>query len=480
MEFKKRIDKLVEILNKANNDYYNLNISTIEDSEYDRYMQELISLENKYPEFKHEQSPTSKVGGTISDGFVKYEHELPMYSLGNVFNDEEIREFDRKIVDTYGKISYTCELKIDGISGSLTYENGILKIAATRGDGFVGEMITENVKTIKSIPKQISTKDKLIVRGEIYMNKDVFNKLNQERKIKEENLFQNPRNAASGSVRQLDFNICKKRNLDFFAYNIGNDIEEKSHFKKLKYLKRLGFSVNSNVKKYKNIEKVIEFINFAEKNRYNFNYEIDGAVIKVDDTSLYEKIGYTSKVPKWAIAYKFKAEEVITKLIDITFSVGRTGKITPNASLEPVRLSGSTIRNATLHNADNIVNKDIKIGDMVYIRKAAEIIPEVIKPIKKKRNGLEIDFTMIDNCPICDSKLIKLDSEVDHYCLNEMCDARRMESLIHFASRTCMNIDGLGEKIIELFYNLGFIKVIPDIYKLNEIKEKIIELDGFG
>ena len=482
MKEKDRIIELVNILNKANHEYYILDNPTLTDREYDRYMQELIMLEKRYPEYKLETSPTEKVGSLVLSKFDKITHELPMLSLGNVFNYEEIKLFDERIKKEVENPTYVCELKIDGLAVSLKYENGNLVRGATRGDGIVGEDITNNVMTIKSIPLVLNEKVDIEVRGEIYMSKSAFEKLNEERTNNNESLFANPRNAAAGSVRNLDSKITEKRDLDCFIYHLPNplDYNLKTHHECLEYMKKLGFNVNDTYKLSKNIDEVIEFVKESTEKRNNLPYEIDGIVIKVDNIYYQNILGFTVKVPKWATAYKFPAQEVETRLIDILFTVGRTGKITPNAILEPVKVAGSTISKATLHNEDNVINKDIRINDKVIIRKAGDVIPEVVRSITEKREGNERDFEMAKNCPICGSKLVRKEEEAAHYCLNLECPARKIENIIHFASRDAMNIEGLGESIIENIYNEGFIKDITDIYNLKQYEEDLSTLEGFG
>ena len=482
MKEKDRIIELVNILNKANHEYYILDNPTLTDREYDRYMQELIMLEKRYPEYKLETSPTERVGSLVLSKFDKITHELPMLSLGNVFNFDEIRLFDERIKKEVDNPTYVCELKIDGLAVSLKYENGNLVRGATRGDGIVGEDITNNVMTIKSIPLVLNEKVDIEVRGEIYMGKSAFNKLNDERRNNGETLFANPRNAAAGSVRNLDSKVTEKRDLDCFIYHLPNpfDYNIKNHHECLEYMKRLGFNVNDTYRLCGNIYEVIDFIKEYTEKRDSLSYEIDGIVIKVNNINYQNILGFTVKVPKWATAYKFPAEEVETRLIDILFTVGRTGKITPNAILEPVKVAGSTISKATLHNEDNVINKDIRVGDSVIIRKAGDVIPEVVSSIKEKRDGSEISFEMAKTCPICKSVLVRKEEEAAHYCLNIECPARKIENIIHFASRDAMNIEGLGDSLIEDMYNEGYIKDITDIYNLKKYNDELSLLEGFG
>ena len=477
-----RYNELIDIINKLNYEYYTLDKPSVSDQEYDRYMQELIKIETENPEVKRDDSPTVRVGGKVLEGFTKVTHEVPMLSLGNVFNEDEVIKFDERIKKEISNPKYVCELKIDGLSVSLKYENGKLVRGATRGDGIIGEDITNNVKTIKTIPLTLKEKVNIEVRGEIYMSKKVFNKLNLERAENHEELLQNPRNAAAGSIRQLDSSVAAKRQLDAFLYHLPNalDYDITTHYETLEYMKKLDFVVNPNIKRVNNINEVIEYINYWTKNRDDLPYEIDGIVIKLDDIHAQQKLGFTAKYPKWATAYKFPAQEVLTKLKDIIFTVGRTGQVTPNAVLEPVKVAGSTVSRATLHNEANVVDKNFKIGDIVKIRKAGDVIPEVVEPVLDRRDGTEQDFEMIKNCPICGTKLIKKEEQADYFCLNEECPARKAESLIHFVSRDAMNIEGLGERIMEDFYNMGYIKTFTDIYKLDTKKEELMELEGFG
>lgn len=479
---KQRIDELIKIINKASEEYYTNDNPTITDQEYDDYYHELEKLEQQYPELIREDSPTKRVGGKIIDEFKKVSHEIPMMSLGDIFSEDEIFEFDQRIKKTIPNPTYVCELKIDGLSVSLLYENGKLIRGATRGNGIVGEDITHNVETIKSIPLVINDKRKIEVRGEIYMPKKSFNKLNQERQEKGESLFANPRNAAAGSVRQLDSKIAAKRNLSTFIYHLpsSDDFNIKYHHESLSFMKELGFVVNPNIKIADNVNEVINYVKEWTEKRESLPYEIDGIVIKVDKIEDQKKLGYTSRTPKWAIAYKFPAVEVLTKIKNIEFCVGRTGKITPRADLDPVHLAGSIIKSVTLHNEDYIKEKDIMINDTIVLHKAGDVIPEVVKVLKERRTGIEIPFKMIKNCPICNSKLEKKETEANYFCPNPNCDARNIEGLIHFSSRETMNIEGFGESIVEDFYNEGYLKTICDYYTLYKHKEDLKELEGFG
>lgn len=478
---KLRMDELIDIINEASIKYYVDDNPSITDQEYDDYYNELLKLEEKYPDLKRSDSPTLRVGGKVVDKFEKVTHESPMLSFDDIFNEDEIVLFDERIKKTCPNATYTLEPKMDGLSGSLLYEKGVLKRAATRGDGLIGENITHNVETIKSVPLKLNKELDIEVRGEIYMSKASFEKCNKEKEKRGENLFANPRNAAAGSVRQLDSKIAAKRNLDFMAYFIPNPDKYgiKTQSESLAFLKELGFKTNYNLNGLaKNINDIINYIDDLGSKRPNLPFEIDGVVLKVNSLEDEAKLGFTERVPRWGIAYKFPAEEVLTTLKEIKFTVGRTGKITPNALFSPVHVAGSVISKATLHNEDYCLDKDVRVGDVISIRKAGDVIPEVVEVKKERRTGKEVPFKMIENCPMCASKLVKEDA--NYFCKNDLCPARKMEGLIHFASRNTMNIDGLGERIIEDFYNMGFIKSISDIYLLSNHKEDLIELEGFG
>ena len=476
-----RINELVDLLNEANYNYHVKDNPTITDQEYDKYLRELINLEEEYG-YVREDSPTKRVGGEVLDGFAKHTHKIPMMSLSNVFNEEEIRDFDNKIKKEGINPEYVCELKIDGLSVSLNYEDGILVSAATRGDGVVGEDITNNVKTIKTVPLKLKKPISIEVRGEIYMPKKVLHELNLRREAEGLPVFQNCRNAAAGSVRQLDSKVAASRGLDTFIYHIPNpkDYNLKTHYEALLFLSELGFKTNPNNRLVKDVDGILEFIKEKAQMRPHLGYDIDGVVIKVNDVSEQIELGSTAKYPKWATAYKFPAVEVLTKLKDIIFTVGRTGQVTPNAVLEPVIVAGSTISRATLHNEDYVIMKDLKIGDIVSIRKAGDVIPEVVEAKNERRTGKEKDFVMTKVCPICGSALNKSEEIVGSFCVNPKCPARNIESLCHFVSRNAMNIDGLGDKIIEDFYNYGYIKRYSDIYYLYKKREELISLEGFG
>ncbi len=479
---KERMEQLIQIINEADYNYHTLDNPTITDQEYDKYLRELFEIEEAHPEWIREDSPTQHAGGKVIEGFEKAEHKIPMMSLSNVFNESEIIAFDERIKKEGVTPKYVAELKIDGLSVSLLYEKGKLVRAATRGDGLVGEDITHNAKTIKTIPLVLKEPVDIEVRGEIFMNKKTLEELNEKRKKENQPLLQNCRNAAAGSIRQLDSKIAAERKLDTFIYHLPNPLDYNLHTHKeaLEYMKSLGFKVNPNNKLVGNINELLEFIEEKATLRPTLPYDIDGIVIKVNDIEQQQKLGYTAKYPKWATAYKFPAEEVVTKLTDIIFTVGRTGQITPNAVLEPVIVAGSTISRATLHNEDFVKEKGLKIGDIVSIRKAGDVIPEVVEVKKERRTGEEKDFVMIKECPMCNSNLIKKEGQVDYYCPNDKCPARHIESLIHFASRDAMNIEGLGDRIMEDFYNFKFIGNLADIYSLKRYEKDLVRLEGYG
>lgn len=474
-----RYNELISLIEKANYDYYTLDNPSVTDREYDNWMSELLDIEERYPEIKRADSPSEKIGGEVISEFKKVTHKTGMFSISDVFNESEIVAFDERVRKEFPNPTYVCELKIDGLAVSLQYEKGIFKSAATRGNGQVGEDITHNVKTIGSIPLRLNEPLDIEVRGEIYMPIKAFNKLNEEREKTGESLFQNPRNAAAGSIRQLDSSVARSRKLDAFLYHVPFT-DKQTHYEALMDLKELGFIVNPNIRLVHNIEEILEYINEWTLKRDTLAYDIDGIVIKVNDIRMQRELGFTAKYPKWVIAYKFPAEDVKTKLNDIICTVGRTGQITPNAVFDPVKVLGSTIRRATLHNADYIKEKGLKIGDNILVHKAGDVIPEVVGPVIDDRTGNEIDFVMPTNCPICNTLLVSTESGIDLVCPNELCPARNIESLIHFCDRKSMNIEGLGERIIEDFYNMGIIKNIIDIYNIKDRKNELIELEGFG
>ncbi|MGG3467693.1 NAD-dependent DNA ligase LigA [Neobacillus pocheonensis] len=476
-----RVNELRNLLNQYGYDYYVLDQPSVPDVEYDQLMQELLELEEKFPELKTPDSPSVRVGGAVLDVFEKVEHRTPMLSLGNAFNEQDLKDFDRRIRQAVGDdFSYVCELKIDGLAVSLRYEEGMFIQGATRGDGTIGEDITANLKTIKSIPLRLRENVSLEVRGEAYMPKRSFESLNQVRHDRGEELFANPRNAAAGSLRQLDPKIAASRKLDVFLYGIGNTGESGvvSHSEGLDYLDHLGFKTNKERRKCTTIDDVIEYVNSWVEKRPHLPYEIDGIVIKVDSLQQQAALGTTAKSPRWAIAYKFPAEEVVTTLIDIELSVGRTGVVTPTAILEPVKVAGTTVQRASLHNEDLIREKDIKIGDRVVVKKAGDIIPEVVNVLADQRTGKEVDFHMPTHCPECESELVRLEGEVALRCINPKCPAQIREGLIHFVSRDAMNIDGLGEKVISQLFAEKLISDVADIYKLT--REQLLALERMG
>lgn len=481
MDIKARIDELRKLLKKYNYEYYVMDNSQVSDQEFDALLHELINLEEKYPEYQSPDSPTVRVGSLVLDKFEKVTHDFPMMSLSNGFNEDDLRSFDEKIRKIKPDITYNVELKIDGLAGSIKYVDGSLVLGATRGNGIIGENITNNIRTINSIPLSVNYPHNLEVRGEIFMSKKSFARANKKRLENNEEPFKNPRNAASGSVRQLDSKIASDRKLDMFIYSVISPENHglNTHIESLDFAKELGFKVNPLSKQCKTINEVIEYIKSNTENRNDLDYEIDGIVIKVNELSTYDEIGYTAKSPKWAIAYKFPAEEVITKVNSITFQVGRTGQVTPVANLDPVIVQGSTVARATLHNEDYLKEKDIRENDFVVIKKAGDIIPEVVRVVLDRRTSTK-KFEMIKNCPVCEETLKRKESEADYYCVNPHCPAKKIEGLIHFASRKAMSIEGLGERIVEQFYNDGLIKTIDDIYNLNKHRMDLVVKEGFG
>ncbi len=481
MDYKKRIEELVELLNQYSYEYYVLDKPSISDFEYDKLYQELKELEEKY-HYILENSPTQKVGDFASSELTKIKHEHPMLSLEDVFNKEDIESFLNRIEkESHLHLEYLCELKIDGIASSLTYKKGKYVLGATRGDGVVGENITRNIATILDVPKTLKKLVDLEVRGEVYLPIDNFNKINAEREAEGLALFMNPRNAAGGSLRQLDPNITKERGLATFYYTVvePEKYNLETQADALHFLSDLGFKVNPNYKVCKDIKEVMKYIEEVDVLRKKLNYATDGVVIKVNNFHLQEEIGYTVKSPKWAVAYKFPPEEAETKLIDIEYSVGRTGTINPTAILEPVLLSGSVIQRATLNNEEFILEKDIRINDYVIIRKAGEIIPEVVSVNKDKRTKQK-PFEMITHCPSCNTLLKKEEGIAMHYCPNPNCEAKIKANLVYFASRDAMNIAGLGEKVTEALFDLGYLKKVTDIYKLKNHKQELVKIAGFG
>ncbi|SHJ47106.1 NAD-dependent DNA ligase LigA [Tepidibacter formicigenes] len=481
MNIKKKIDELTEIINYHNHKYYVEDNPEISDYEYDNLIKELIELEEKYPEYKKEDSPTQRVGGKPLEKFNQVVHKVPMLSLSNAFSESDLIDFDRRIKGIVRKdVEYVVELKIDGLSAVLTYENGIFKLGATRGDGVVGEDVTFNLKTIKSIPIKLKENINLQVRGEVFIPRDKFKKLNAYQEENGLSLFANPRNAAAGSLRQLDPRITAKRPLDIFIFNL-EDIqgkEFKTHSESLEYLKKVGFKISPNYKVCKNINEVIDYIKYWQDNRETLKFDIDGMVIKVNNLNQRKELGFTAKSPRWAVAYKFPAERKKTKLIDIIVQVGRTGTLTPTAILAPVKVAGSTVSRATLHNEDYIKQKDIKIGDKVIIQKAGDIIPEVVEVVFDERDGSEIEFKMPSKCPECGEETIRVEGEAAIKCTNISCPAQIRRGIIHFVSRDAMNIEGLGESIVTLLLKENLINDVADIYYIK--KEDLVPLERMG
>ncbi|MCM3226110.1 NAD-dependent DNA ligase LigA [Terribacillus saccharophilus] len=469
-------------LNQYNYDYHVLDNPQVSDYEYDQTLKRLLDIEAEFPDLVTNDSPSQRVGGAPLEGFNKVEHRVPMLSLGNAFNEEDLRSFDKRVrngleTDDY---SYICELKIDGLAVSLRYENGEFVQGATRGDGTTGEDITQNLRTIRSIPLRINLEEAIEVRGEAFMPQKSFAALNAQKEENGEAPFANPRNAAAGSLRQLDPKIAASRNLDVFLYGSGlwetNNLD--SHSGLLDYLEQLSFKTNKERRRCRTIEEVLAYVEEWSAKRRELSYEIDGIVIKVDKREQQDELGFTARTPRWAIAYKFPAEEVTTKLYDIELNVGRTGVITPTALLEPVRVAGTTVQRATLHNEDLIREKDIRIGDTVVIKKAGDIIPEVVRVVTDARTGDEKEFHMPEHCPECGSETVRLEEEVALRCINPNCPAQLVEGLIHFVSRNAMNIDGLGEKVIIQLYRSELVHTIDDLYKLD--RDALLNLERMG
>lgn len=495
-EIQEKYTKLRSEIEYHNNLYYNEDNPIISDMEYDFLIRELKELEQKYPELLEynkngENSPTEKIGGTASEKFSKVRHRVPMLSLSNTYNISEIEDFDKRVkkiilaenIENNSKeLEYILELKLDGLSISLIYENGMLVQAVTRGDGQVGEDVTENIREIPTIPKKLKENISLEVRGEIILPISSFNRINQEREDEGEDVFANPRNAASGTIRQLDKTIVAERGLDCYLYYLVNaeNYGIKTHMESIEYIEKLGFKTTKIFEKYTDFKKLEEAIDKWHDDRKKLDYETDGLVIKVNNFSLYETLGYTTKSPRWAIAYKFPAEQVKTKLMDVTFQVGRTGVITPVAELEAVNLSGSVVKRASLHNFDEIRRKDIKIGDNVIVEKAAEIIPQVVNVVFDDRTGKEIEIQEPANCPVCNSELAHEEGLVALKCHNPLCPEKVKRQIAYFVSRDAMNISGLGDKIVEKFIELGKIKTIVDIYSLKEYREELENLEKMG
>jgi DNA ligase (NAD+) len=481
MEMKKRIDELIDLINHHNHKYYIEDSPEISDYEYDKLIKELIELEEENPQYKREDSPSQRVGGKPLSKFDQVVHKMPMLSLSNAYSENDLREFDRKTREISNiNIDYVVEFKIDGLSVGLTYKDGKFVQGATRGDGVLGEDVTQNLKTIKTIPLKLIEKDTLGVRGEVYIPKKEFEKLNEKQEEQGLSLFANPRNAAAGSLRQLDSKITSQRPLNIFIFNLEyiDNKEFKTHSESLEYLTNLGFTVSPNYEVCKSIDEVIDYIKYWTDNRQNLKFDIDGMVIKVNNLSQREEMGYTAKSPRWAIAYKFPAERKETKVKDIIVEVGRTGTITPTAILEPVRLAGSTVSRATLHNSDYVREKDIKVGDTVIVQKAGDIIPQVVEVVFEKRTGDESEFKMPEVCPVCGEPTMRVEGEAAFKCINMLCPAQIRRGIIHFVSRDAMNIEGLGESIVSLLLNQNIIKDVSDLYYIK--KDQLINLERMG
>lgn len=476
-----RIQELRVLLERYNREYYLNDCPSVPDSEYDALMNELRQLEQEHPECYDPNSVTQRVGGFVSESFTKITHKRPMLSLGNAYNYEDLKAFEKRIVDEVGPVAFEVELKIDGLAMSITYRNGHFVQGVTRGDGVVGEDVSNNVRTIRSLPLHIDLEDEIEIRGEVYMPKKSFERLNEEKRLAGEEEFANPRNAAAGSIRQLDSAVAAKRGLDGFWYHVCDANQwANTHSESLAMLDHLGFVTNPLRRVFSTMDEVWEYILKMTSERPNLPYEIDGMVIKVDSLQAQEELGNTIRVPKWAIAYKFPAEEVVSEIEDIFVTVGRTGKITPNAKLKPVRIAGTSVSYAQLHNEDMIRNKDIRIGDAVVVRKAGDIIPEVVRSLPERRNGTQMPYEFPTVCPICNAPLYRFDNEADHYCMNTECGARIVESIVHFASRDAMNIDGLGTKKVEQLHTAGLLNKVEDIYDLKYDTDTIMSLDKMG
>ncbi|WP_018932384.1 NAD-dependent DNA ligase LigA [Gracilibacillus lacisalsi] len=481
-EARQKLVALREELTEYNYQYHVLDNPSVSDAEYDAKMKELKAIEAEFPELITPDSPSQRVGGEPLEQFEKVTHRVPMLSLGNAFNEEELKDFDRRVREGLATddVTYVCELKIDGLAISLRYQDGLFVQGATRGDGTTGEDITSNLKTIRSIPLRIKDHSPIEVRGEAYMPQKAFVSLNEAREKNGEEPFANPRNAAAGSLRQLDPKIAAKRHLDIFLYAVGEweSGSLETHSERLTYLQELGFKTNPEWRKCHCIEEVIQYVEEWVEKRAALSYDIDGIVIKVDNLEAQEQLGFTAKSPRWAIAYKFPAEEAVTNLTDIELSVGRTGVVTPTAILEPVKVAGTTVQRASLHNEDLIKEKDIRIGDTVVIKKAGDIIPEVVRVVEDMRTEEQEPFAMPEACPSCGDELVRLEEEVALRCINPNCPAQLKEGLIHFVSRLAMNIDGLGEKVIEQLFHAEYIHTIADLYRLE--REELLKLERMG
>ncbi|HDY9518968.1 TPA: NAD-dependent DNA ligase LigA [Staphylococcus argenteus] len=475
-----RVNELHDLLNQYSYEYYVQDNPSVPDSEYDKLLHELIQIEEEHPEYKTVDSPTVRVGGEAQASFNKVNHDTPMLSLGNTFNEEDLRKFDQRIREQIGSVEYMCELKIDGLAVSLKYVDGYFVQGLTRGDGTTGEDITENLKTIHAIPLKMKEPLNVEVRGEAYMPRRSFLHLNEEKEKNGEQLFANPRNAAAGSLRQLDSKLTAKRKLSVFIYSVNDftDFDASSQSDALDELDKLGFKTNKNRERVSDIDGVLEYIEKWTSQRESLPYDIDGIVIKVNDLDQQDEMGFTQKSPRWAIAYKFPAEEVVTKLLDIELSIGRTGVVTPTAILEPVKVAGTTVSRASLHNEDLIHDRDIRIGDSVVVKKAGDIIPEVVRSIPDRRPDDAVTYHMPTHCPSCGHELVRIEGEVALRCINPKCQAQLVEGLIHFVSRQAMNIDGLGTKIIQQLYQNELIKDVADIFYLTE--EDLLPLERMG
>lgn len=472
---KKRIRELTDLLNQYRQEYYTNDAPSVSDSEYDRLYRELVELEQAYPAYILKDSPTQLVGGTILTGFQKYQHQYPLFSLQDAFSREELNVFDKRIKSAFPDAEYLAELKIDGLSISLVYEAGILKVGATRGDGTIGENITENIKNIKDIPKRLSQALDVTIRGEAYMSRQAFKTINEERQENGEPEFANPRNAAAGTLRQLDTRIVAKRQLATFLYQeVGLEAAD-SQQRTLERLADLGFSVNSHYLLSSSMTDIWDFIQSIEATREQLPYEIDGVVIKVNQLAIQEELGFTVKAPRWAIAYKFPAEEKEAEIVSVDWTVGRTGVVTPTANLTPVQLAGTTVSRATLHNVDYIAEKDIRIGDTVVVYKAGDIIPAVLRVVEAKRSN-QTPMPIPTACPSCQSQLVHFEDEVALRCINPLCPSLIQRSLEHFASRQAMAIAGLGPAVVEKLYSAGLVHDVADIYRLS--LEDLLTLDG--
>lgn len=482
IEAEKRVQELTTLLEKYNYEYYVLNQSTVSDQEFDRLMEELKKLEEEFPTLKKKNSPTQRVGGEVQSEFKKIPHKRLMLSLADIFNEDEIRDWDKRIrsILHVDEVEYVGELKIDGLGMSLIYENGEFQYAVTRGDGVMGEDVTANVITIPSIPMHVKELRPFEVRGEVYMPKASLEATNIQRRLAGEAEFANCRNAAAGSIRNLDPKVAASRKLDAYWYYLVNarELDIHVHSDALNYLDELGFRTNKERRILRGADELIAYVEEMGKKRPSLGYDIDGIVFKVNNLNEYDTLGYTAKVPRWAIAYKFPPEEVTTKLLDIVISIGRTGRVTPNAILAPVRVAGSTVQRATLNNEDFIKEKGLMIGDIVALHKAADVIPEVTGPVLSRRDGTQTKWVMPSNCTVCGHPLSKVKNM--HYCLNPECNSRKIEKMIHFASRNAMDIDGMGANVIEEFFAEGFLHDIPDIYHLSDHATEIKELDGWS